>query len=134
MKEFDLKLAKQGVNVMTRSGSKARIICFDAKDPIKPIVALVTGDDGMESIVHYAPNGKCDASCPESDLVMDIQHHEGWIIVRSSDFHFIEDSQCNEFFCPRTLIYDTYYEAKFERDGIFGENSKARIVHIEWDS
>lgn len=129
MKEFDLKLAKQGVNVMTRSGSKARIICFDAKDPIRPIIALVTGDNGMESIVHYAPNGKCNPDCPESDLVMDIQHHEGWIIIQSSDINH------HEFLCPCiSVIYDTYYEAEFERDAIFGEDPNIRIVHIEWES
>ena len=127
MKEFDLKLAKQGINVKTRSGSKARIICFDAKDPIRPIIALVTGDNGMESIVHYAPNGKCHPDCPESDLVMDIQHHEGWIIVHSSDINH------HEFSCT-SVIYDTYLEAKLERDAIFDDDPNIRIVHIEWDS
>lgn len=70
MKEFDLEAAKAGKKVQLRSGREARIISFDRKDPVKPIVALVKDDKGMENVHYYAPNGKRTADQPYLDLVM----------------------------------------------------------------
>lgn len=47
MKPFNLEEAKAGKPVCTRDGYDARILCFDAKNPYYPVVALVNiyGDD-----------------------------------------------------------------------------------------
>lgn len=47
MKKFNLEEAKAGKPVITRDGSEARIICFDMKNDLYPIVALI--EDGLES-------------------------------------------------------------------------------------
>ena len=44
MKPFDLEKAKAGEPIITRNGLPARIICFDRKASVYPIVALVGGD------------------------------------------------------------------------------------------
>jgi len=55
---FSLDLAKQGKKVITKCGFPVRIICFDRKDPVRPIVALVTMPDGREETYYYPPNGR----------------------------------------------------------------------------
>lgn len=48
MKKFDLELAKQGHPVQTRNGRPARIICWDRKSDVYPIVALIGEYDSIE--------------------------------------------------------------------------------------
>ena len=79
MKEFDLNLAKSGKPVQLRNGLKARIICFDKKDPVKPIVVLRETLDGKECVAFYAPSGKCSATASEYDLVMAQVKRHGWV-------------------------------------------------------
>lgn len=45
MKEFDIEEAKAGKPVCTRDGRPVRIICWNVKDEIAPILALVTEKD-----------------------------------------------------------------------------------------
>lgn len=52
MREFDLEKAKAGAGVCTRSGNKARIICFDAKG-MYPIVALIEDRVDYEQIRRF---------------------------------------------------------------------------------
>lgn len=81
MKEFNLELAKAGHPVQTRDGRKVRIICWDVKRDIYPIIALVTEETGEESDFSYTLKGQYDISIAngELDLVMAPEKHEGWI-------------------------------------------------------
>lgn len=89
MEEFDLKAAKAGKKVMTRDGRNVRIVCFDCKDPVKPIVALVEKtvvyefperhEKIEEDIVKYSPQGK--AGDMHNDLVMASEKYVGWVNI-----------------------------------------------------
>ena len=89
MKEFDLEAAKAGKKVMTRDGRNVRIVCFDMKDPVKPIVALVeeivhyefpeAHDKIQEALVMYSPQGK--AGDMHNDLVIATEKFEGWVNI-----------------------------------------------------
>lgn len=69
LKPFDLNAAKDGKPVCTKDGRPARIICFNAKGVIYPIIALVE-DNGLEVTIHYNEEGKrCDKGTNE-DLMM----------------------------------------------------------------
>lgn len=57
---FDIEKAKSGAHVITRNGHDVRIICFDKKDNLKPIVALIKGTDGFEELAYYNKFGKLD--------------------------------------------------------------------------
>jgi len=60
MKPFNLEEAKAGKPVCTRSGRKARIICFDARND-QPIVALIEdADNRFEIAYNYDIHGKWD--------------------------------------------------------------------------
>ena len=95
MKEFDWQQAKQGKKVITRRGEDVRIICYDAKDPVRPIIALVTVQDPeapfgepryIEEVRKYAPNGKTSSEFPPDDLVMASERKNGWLnLVRSKE-------------------------------------------------
>lgn len=127
MKEFDINLAKQGKPIKTRDGRPARIICFDRKDPVRPIVALVEEerctirDPHSERVVFYGPTGKNNADEPDSDLVMDIQHHEGWVNIYSEPAN------------DRSVvgIYPNEYSAK--EDAYKGSEHAIATVKIEWE-
>ncbi len=58
MKEFNLKAAKQGAEVITRAGYTARIICFDSTKESFPIVALVKNTAGIERVHSLTDTGK----------------------------------------------------------------------------
>lgn len=57
MKEFDFEKAEAGAKVITRDGRAVRVRCFDRKSDF-PIVALITEQDGSESIGSYTDCGK----------------------------------------------------------------------------
>lgn len=85
LKEFDINLAKQGKPVCTRDGSKARIICFDKRDSIHPIVALIDNKFTGESTRFYSIDGK-DSISDQYDLFMEGERREAWIkILRDKD-------------------------------------------------
>lgn len=73
-KYFDLEAAKAGRPVCTRNGKKVRIVCFDRKIYLYPILALVQWNDDLEleEISSFTAAGKYHASGRESvhDLVM----------------------------------------------------------------
>ena len=81
MKPFDIELAKQGKPVCTRDGRKARIICFDRKGDICPIIALVE-ENGMEVTKSYDENGRANYKNADNyDLMMLPETKEGWVNV-----------------------------------------------------
>ena len=81
MKPIDIELAKQGKPVCTRDGRKARIICFDRKGDICPIIALVE-ENGMEVTKSYDENGRANYKNADNyDLMMLPETKEGWVNV-----------------------------------------------------
>lgn len=81
LKPFNLKEAKTGKSVCTRDGKKVRIICFDVKESIHPIVALIK-DGERERLCLYMLNGRrYENEEWEDDLMMLPEKKEGWINV-----------------------------------------------------
>ena len=119
MKPFSLEeyLKNPSRKVVTRNGSKVRIICTDKKGDC-PIVALITTLDGVaEETVTYTKNGKFfgDTSY-KYDLFFAPEKHEGWVNV-------YRDLESGELYCG--YVYDSEEEAK-KRGGI-------ATVKIEWE-
>ena len=84
LKPFNLEEAKNGKNVYTRDGRKARVICFDRKGyGLYPMLALVE-TDGKESLIYsYKADGMWSNTGEESrnDLMMLPETREAWIVV-----------------------------------------------------
>ena len=82
LKPFNLEASRSGKPVCTRDGRKARIICFDREDKDFPMVALITEENGDESVSVrtskgcYWRNEKTDYR----DLMMLPEKKEGYII------------------------------------------------------
>ena len=82
LKPFDIQKAREGKPVRTRDGRKARIICFDVKGSMYPIIALIEESEG-EKLGSYMPNGrsyKNEKECID-DLMMLPEKKEGWVNV-----------------------------------------------------
>ena len=121
MKQFNLEeyLKNPSRKVVTRNGSKVRIICTDKKGDC-PIVALITTLDGAaEETVTYKENGKFfgDTSY-KYDIFFAPEKHEGWVNVMRV--------KRGEMYCG--FVHDSEEEAI--RNG--GETAIA-TVKIEWE-
>lgn len=57
MQKFDPQAAMSGAKVCTRDGRPARILCFDLKDRLNPVVVAVLRDDLTEYILCYSIHG-----------------------------------------------------------------------------
>jgi len=93
LKPFDLEAAKQGKPVCTRDGRKARIICFDMNSFNNHIiVALITEENGTESIYSYTSEGKWKETKTENDLMMLTEKKKGWINIYNADttFYYVD--------------------------------------------
>ena len=80
IKPFNLEAARSGKPVCTRDGRKARIICFDLKNNVCPIVAAVE-ENNMEVLYHYDTKGLNCYKKSEIDLMMLPEKKEGWVNV-----------------------------------------------------
>lgn len=80
LKPFDLEAARNGKPVCTRDGCKARIICFDAANPLYPLIVLID-NEGIETPFQYTKDGlkSHGVSGQVSDLMMLSEKHEGWM-------------------------------------------------------
>lgn len=82
LKPFDLEAAKAGKPVCTRDGRRVRIICFDMNSFNNHIiVALITEENGTESIYSYTSEGKWKETKTENDLMMLSEKKGGWVNV-----------------------------------------------------
>ena len=123
MKQFNLEeyLKNPSRKVVTRNGSKVRIICTDKKGDC-PIVALITTLDGVaEETVTYKENGKFfgDASY-KYDLFFAPGKHEGWInVYKGGD---------RDYFTLGAMIYDRKEDAEECR-----VEDCVATVKIEWE-
>lgn len=113
LKEFDLEAAKAGKPVCTRDGRKARIICFDANDSNnQPIIALITEENGFESLYSFTSGGKWVKEDSVHDLMMLPEKKEGWIVIH------------------KEAIYDKETAEKIARETT---SNVIRIQKIEWE-
>ena len=120
LRPFNLEAAKQGKPVCTRDGRKARIICFDIKGDICPIVAAVE-ENGIEYLCHYDEKGQNCYKKSNDDLMMLPEKHEGWINVYK--FH---DSRYVGY--ASVEIYKTKKQAIQEAD-----EDVLDTIKIEWE-
>lgn len=66
--------------VVTRDGKDVRIICTDKKEAVRPLIALITKDDGTEYLQTYLLDGRISETINYiDDLFFDTEKHEGWI-------------------------------------------------------
>ena len=129
LKPFDLEAAKAGKPVCTRDGRKARIICFDQKD-IAPIVGLVTGLDGKESIYAFYKDGRVSSQKERvDDLMMLPEKKEGWINIYNAD---------TTFYYADGRVFETKDEAVQEaKEEVEKEqrekNEYIDTIRVEWE-
>lgn len=111
LKPFDLEKVKNGAELYTRDGHKARIICFDAGNTDYPIIALVDFNNGKEEDYWYTNNGRrFNNNCTSVFDLMIVEYEEEkhqfepfeQVLVRNRDS---ELWQCS--------IYSHYDDAKF---------------------
>lgn len=85
MKQFSLEeyLANPNRKIVTRDGRDARIICTDAINGSRPIIALVKLSNSAygERCMYYTKEGKFYTSSylSNSDLFFAPEKHEGWV-------------------------------------------------------
>ena len=92
LKPFDIQKAREGKPVCTRDGRKARIICFNMNSfNNHVIVALITEENGTESIYSYTSEGKWKETETENDLMMPLEKKEGWAVIKRSDIYETEE-------------------------------------------
>lgn len=70
MKNFDLEAAKAGAAVCTNLFEPVRILCFDRKSSLFPIVALINKTGGSESFATFTKEGKETYSNTATTLMM----------------------------------------------------------------
>ena len=123
MKQFNLEeyLKNTSRKVVTRDGSKVRIICTD-KNGDCPIVALITTLDGVaEETVTYKENGKFFGdSFYKYDLFFAPEKKEGWVNIFKTDIDMFKSGR----------IYNSKTEAK---ESVVDEEKYVDTVKIEWE-
>ena len=88
MEQFSLEkyLANPSRKVVTRDGSRARIICTDRRNLNYPIIALIETSSGEEVAYSHTKDGKhCTACTDIFDLFFAPEKHEGWINIYRND-------------------------------------------------
>ena len=124
MRPFNLDEAKAGKPVCTRDGRDVRIICFDMRTPIYPIVALIDDKEfyNTEIISIYTKSGT-DAikGGSSNDLFMKTEKKEGWVNVYEEPKHgsFVGSS-----------IFETEESAKLAATNI---DKYKTTTKIEWE-
>ena len=124
LKPFDLEKAKQGGRVITRDGRNVRIICWDLKYDMYPIVALVMDKDGTEEEIEtFTLDGECVAEQKyDFDLFMAPTIVERWVNVYKNK---------NEGY-----FYGRYYDSEQEALENYIEYKNAKYIataKIVWE-
>ena len=125
MKPFNLEeyLKNPSKKVVTRAGSKARIICTNANSEY-PIVALVERYDYDETFTYTKDGCYFSIGSPSQlDLFFASEKHEGWLNIYRSD-------ECG-FYMRGT----SPYKSKDEADKVAKANPKTffTTVKVEWE-
>ena len=118
MKPFSLDeyLKNPSRNLVTRGGSKARIICTNANSE-HPIIALVERND-YEVAFSYMEDGCYFSTGSPShlDLFFAPEKHEGWVNV----YRCLDDMMCGSVFAT-------------EEDAKCNAKTAIATVKIEWE-
>lgn len=123
MKNFDLQKAKEGHPVCTRDGRKARIVCFDLKNPLGyTIVACITTENGTEEETEtYTNQGlRFEGTTSRGDLFMVSERREGWVNIYSQPYDIRKAG----------VIYDSKQEALSVSQNVQGYITTTKI---EWE-
>lgn len=123
MKQFSLEeyLKNPSRKVVTRDGSKVRIICTDKKGAC-PIVALIERSDGVaEETVTYEKNGQFfGGNSYKFDLFFAPEKHEGWVnLYRNASYA-----------ASVGCVFTSEKEAK---EGIYSLPDYVTTIKIEWE-
>lgn len=121
MKPFDLEKAKSGAKLCTRDGRRARIICYDRKSQVYPIVALIKDDIREEYIRFYTLYGESDINAKDNDddLFIAPEKKEGWVNVYKD---------LAKYKVGGDYIYDTKEEAERQKS-----DTCIATVKIKWE-
>ena len=122
LKPFDLEAAKLGKPVCTRDGRKARIICFDMKGDICPMVAAVE-ENGVEYLYRYDEKGLNCYKKSNEDLMMLPEKKEGWINIVKTE--------AGGYCCKGEEVHSDYNDAILENINVL--DKRGIIVKIEWE-
>ena len=118
MKPFNLEehLKNPSRNLVTRDGSKARIICTNANSE-HPIMALVETCD-YEIVLSYTKDGRyfSTGSPTHLDLFFATEKHEGWVNV----YRCLDDMMCGSVFAT-------------EEDAKCNAKTAIATVKIDWE-
>lgn len=99
MRKFDINEAKAGKPVCTRSGRKARIICFDARND-QPIVALIEdADNRFEIAYNYDIHGKWDEYKETARDLMMVEDEEPKCTFKPFEKVLVRDTDMSEWDC-----------------------------------
>lgn len=116
MSPFNLELAKQGKEICTREGNKARIVSYNGVTN-RPIIALITliddDENEREYPVTYYPDGKLykdPNELSDLDLMMVHETKTGYIHIPHG-MNFFENEEIAKKNCP-----DGYIVCRIEFD------------------
>lgn len=122
MKPFNIKEAKAGMPVCTKSGKNARIICFDAKVTSNETNMVVLVDEGNTELIYtYNNNGTSLFLTDDYNLMMKPEHHIGYINIYRCDVGIK---------LIGSMIYDDYAQAKKFLKNMDGD---IKTLKIEWE-
>ena len=121
IKPFNLEAAKAGKPVCTRDGRNARILAFDLKNNVCPIVAAVE-ENNMEVLYHYDTKGLNCYKKSKIDLMMLSEKKEGWINI-------CRNLNTNKTELDTKDIYNTKKEALQNLSSM----TYVTTVKIEWE-
>ena len=121
LKPFDLEKAKAGAKVVTRDGRNVRIICWDLKYDMYPIVALVMDKDGTEEEIEtYTLDGEgVEGEKFPFDLFMAPTTVERWVNVYKNGY---------EGYC-----HGCYYDSEQEALQHKGDDEYIATTKISWE-
>ena len=121
MKQFSLEeyLENPNMQVVTKDGRPARIICTDAKTAF-PIIALILEKDGTEAVCSYNARGEYWRSneLTDTDLMFALTKKEGWVNIY------------NQAIRGCGFIYESEEKAKLNADK---DKPYIATVKIEWE-
>lgn len=141
---FDVELAKEiqaGTKpgkITTRDGRDARIVCWDMKDSLYPIVALTTFAEGHEDCDTYSSNGCWREGvniCDNYDLVLQVPE---WTQYKDGDVLACEVDNGGGNFCKWYSVLKSKIVIKHSRPYItsyvdYNYDSSYRVGELIYD-
>lgn len=122
MKPFNREAAKAGDPVIHRTGTPARIICFERADTKRPLVVLSTDEDSVEHVLTFREDGKYCAGGESSpyDLFMAPVKREGWANLYPIDR-------------PHSMARNgvVYESEKLANE--CAQSDRIACIHLEWE-